>query len=247
MNDTQKLIAAHRTVRAFEPTPVSEETIERCVRAARQAATSSNVQAYCLLQVTDPAERARLRELSGDQSQVEESGAFFVLCADERRHALIASDAGSSPARNFESFLVAVIDATLFVQNLVLAFESEGLGTCYIGGLRTHIQEVDALLELPNGVYPLFGLCVGTPAGDPGTRPRLDPRALWFEGRYPDDDRTREWIAEHDARAAEYYAERGAAGRSWSAGLLRKITTHLRAGLQSFYASKGAGVDRPAE
>jgi FMN reductase (NADPH) len=242
MNETQRLMSKHCTIRAFRADPVPRETIEKCVRAARQAASSSNVQAYCLLQVTDRSQRAKLRELTGDQAQVEDAGAFFAVCADEHRHALIAADSGQENARNFESFLVAVIDATLFVQNLVLAFESEGYGTCYIGGLRNELSEVDRMLELPEGVYPLFGLCVGVPDETPSKRPRLDPQALWFEGRYPTDEETRDWIAEHDDRAARYYADRGAPGRTWTGGLLRKITRRLRESVLPYYRSKGAGL-----
>lgn len=240
MNETQRLMSKHCTIRAYRADPVPKETIEKCVRVARQAASSSNVQAYCLVQVTDGHERARLRELTGDQVQVEEAGAFFAVCAEEHRHALIVEDEQLSTGRNFESFLVAVIDATLFAQNLVLAFESEGYGTCYIGGLRNKLAEVDRLLELPEGVYPLFGLCVGIPDETPATRPRLDPRAVWFEDRYPTDAEMRDWIAEHDERAARYYAERGSPGRSWTSGMLRKITTRKREDLPDFYSSKGA-------
>ncbi len=243
MNEIQTLIAAHRTIRAFTDDPVPDETIARCVTAAQQAASSSNVQAYCLIQVRDAARRAEVRALSGDQPQIEQAGAFFAVCAEERRHAIAAEDAGQRAERNFESFLVAVVDATLFAQNLVLAFESEGLGTCYIGGLRNHLADVDRALDLPPYVYPLYGLCVGVPADDPGTRPRFDPRAVWFDDRYPSDDETRRWIAEHDERAAAYYAERGAPGRDWTGGLLRKVTKRLREDALAFYRAKGAGID----
>lgn len=240
MNETQRLMSRHCTIRSFRADPVPRETIEKCVRAAQQAASSSNVQAYCLVQVMDGHERARLRALTGDQRQVEEAGAFFAVCAEEHRHTLIAEAEGQTLGRNLESFMVAVIDATLFAQNLVLAFESEGYGTCYIGGLRNDLAEVDRLLELPEGVYPLFGLCVGVPDETPLKRPRLDPRAVWLEGRYPSDAEMRDWIAEHDERAARYYAERGNPGRTWTGGMMRKLTTRMRESLPAFYRSKGA-------
>ena len=95
---------------------------------------------------------------------------------------------GAPHSARLEAFLLAVIDATLFAQNLVLAFESLGYGICYIGGLRNHIAEVDRLLGLPTGVYPLYGLCVGVAAEQPMARPRLPLEAVYFEGRYPDDE-----------------------------------------------------------
>ena len=51
-------------------------------------------------------------------------------------------------------------------QNAALAAESLGFGIVYIGGLRTRIEEVAELLELPEGVYPVYGMCIGV--ADPG-------------------------------------------------------------------------------
>ncbi len=234
----------HRSVRAFEAVPVEDTTIERAVTAAQCAATSSWIQGYHLIQVTDPTERARLAELSGGQAQVAEAGAFFVVCGDTRRHQLVALDHGQSYAPCTETFLLSVVDGSLFAQNLTLAFESEGLGTCYIGGLRNDIAGVDKLLALPHGVFPLFGLCVGHPKGGPegrpDKRPRMDPTAVWSKGRYPADDEVRASIAAHDAVAAEYYGRRGAPGRNWSGGVWRKFVQTLRPDLKAYYESKGA-------
>ena len=244
MSDVLELLLAHRSIRRFRPTPVSDETIRRAVEAAQMAATSSNVQAYTLLQVEDAAERRALRELCGNQPQVEEAGAFLVVCAEQRRHLLLAEAKGAAFEPNLESFLVAVIDASLFAQNLVVAFESLGLGICYIGGLRNRLPDVDHLLELPDHVYPLYGLCVGEPAEQPSPRPRLAPEAVWRKGRYPADDAVRAEIAEYDARMAAYYTERGRPGYDWSGGLWRKFAKPARDHLLAYYRSKGARLDR---
>lgn len=238
--DLFKTMRAHRSIRRFRGDPVPQEHIARAVRAAQQASTSSWVQAYALLEVTDPAARRQLRELTGGQAQVEESGAFFCVCGDVRRHALVAADAGESCEQNLETFLLAAVDASLFAQNLVLAFEAQGYGICYIGGLRTRLSEVDALLELPDGVWPFYGLCVGVPDESPAPRPRLPLEAVWFQDRYPDDARVRALIAEHDEAARRYYDERGQSGRDWSGGIWRKFRSRLREDLKAYYESKGA-------
>ena len=164
MNDVLALMAAHRSVRRFLSTPVPDEHIAAAVEAARMASTSSWVQAYHLLQVTRADRRAELASLCGGQAQVAEAGAFFVVSADTRRHRLVAEERGAAYEGNLETFLTVVIDAALFAQNLALAFESQGYGLCMIGGLRNELPEADALLGLPHGVWPLFGLCVGEPA-----------------------------------------------------------------------------------
>ena len=239
------VMSRHRTVRAFRPDPVPDAVIARCVAAAQQAPTSSWVQAYSLLQVTDPDRRARLVELTGGQPQVARAGAFFVVCADVRRHHLVAERLGKPHAANLESFLVAVIDAALFAQNLTLAFEAEGYGTCMIGGLRNELPTADALLGLPHGVWPLFGACVGVPdpAVPTATRPRLPVEAVWVKDSYPDDDALWALIEQHDASAAEHYAARGLAGRNWSGGLWRKFARPFREHLAAFYQGKGARLD----
>jgi nitroreductase len=243
MDPVLELLRSHSSVRDYLPEPVSPALVRECVAAAQQAATSSHVQAYGLLQVTDPGRRAALAEAAGGQAQVSEAGAFFVVHADLRRFRVMAEGLGRPFAPNLEAFLVAVIDAALFAQNLVVALEARGLGTCYIGGLRNDLDRVREVLEVPLGVLPLFGLCAGTPASRPAPKPRLAPEAVLAVDRYPDDDEVRRQIAEHDARMAEYYAGRGLPGRNWSGGVHRKFVAPARTRLASFYAEQGASLD----
>ena len=243
MNKVLELMSAHRTVRRFLKTPVPDAHVVEAVRAAQMASTSSWIQAYSLLQVTDPEKRRTLRDYTGDQAQVEEAGAFFCVSADTRRHRLIAEREGAPYESNLETFLLALTDATLFAQNLALAFESQGYGICFVGGLRTRLPEVDSLLEYPHGVWPLFGMCVGEPA-DPPTRsevrPRLPVEVVWTKDRYPGDETVLDGIDAYDGQAAEYYTAHGAPGRNWSGGTWRKFQRRLREHLLDYYRSKGA-------
>lgn len=242
-NPVLDLIAAHRTIRSFEREPLDGETIARCVRAAQQAATSSHVQAYSLLRVEDSEQRAKLAELTGGQAQVADAGAFFVVCADQRRFSLIAKRTECDFQPNLETFLVATIDASLFAQNLVLAFESHGLGTCYIGGLRTRLPEVDELLDLPEHCLPLFGLCVGKIREESKPRERLPLEGVLFSGQYPSDSEMLAAIDAHDAAMAQEYERRGLSGRNWSGGVARKFEKPAREHLFAYYTKKGARLE----
>ena len=234
----------HRSVRDFKRGhPVPEADTERAVEAAQCAATSSWIQAYHLLEVTDPEVRAKVAVLAGGQRQIEEAGAFYVVSGDTRRHRLLAERNDQPYANSAELFVLATVDASLFAQNLTLAFEAMGYGTCYIGGIRNDLAAVDQLLELPDGVYPLFGLCVGVPASDPGTRPRLPARSVWSRGEYPSDEDVLGQVDAFDETAAAYYTERGAPGRDWSGGIWRKFARPMRPDLREFFDSKGASFD----
>jgi Nitroreductase family len=73
-----------------------------------------------------------------------------------------------------ETFIVGVIDAALAAQNAVVAAESLGLGTVYIGGMRNKPEQVAAELGLPPQAVAVFGLCLGYP--DPADASHVKPR-----------------------------------------------------------------------
>ena len=243
MNPTLDLLRSHRTVRKFRAEELDRERIVQAVSAAQFASTSSNVQAYSLIHVRDAHKRAALVELTGGQPQVADAGAFFVVCGDQRRHRRVAERSAQPYAPNLETFLVAVIDASLFAQNLTVAFESMGLGVCYIGGLRNQLAKVDALLELPSDVLPLYGLCVGEPAEDPGQRPRLPVEAVLFDDAYPDDAALDDWIDRYDETTAAYYEQRGKPGHNWTGALWRKFAEPRRQHLADYYRTKGGRLE----
>ena len=246
MNEIIALMKRHRSVRRYTEDPVPEAHIRAAVEAGQAASTSAAVQAYCLIRITDEEHRLRLAELAGNQSKVARSGVFFIVCGDTRRHRLAARRAGQPHETRLEGFLLAVIDASLFAQNLALAFESLGYGICYIGGLRNRLPEVDALLGLPEGVYPLFGLCVGVPgapgaaAEEPAGRPRLPVEAVLFEGRYPADEEVFALLDEYDETYRTYLQRRGAEVRAWTEAMADTFARPRRAGIADYYRGKGA-------
>ncbi|HBS28077.1 MAG TPA: NADPH-dependent oxidoreductase [Phycisphaerales bacterium] len=242
MNPTIQTLLSHRSVRRYTDDPVPEEHIRSAVEAGQMASTSAAVQAYCLIRVRDPEHRRRLVELTGGQEKVARAGAFFVVCGDVRRHRVIAQRAGKPYRARLEAFLVAAIDAALFAQNMCVALESMGLGICYIGGLRNRLRDVDELLRLPGGVYPLFGLCVGVPDERPAPRPRLPVDAVLFEGGYPPDEVWLDALSSYDEEYEAYLRARGAAPKPWTRGIAESFTEPARGDLAAYYESKGADL-----
>lgn len=234
---------AHRSIRKFTADPVPDADIRRAVEAGQMASTSSNVQAYCAIRVTDATMRGELADLAGPQQKVVDCGAFFVICGDVRRHRLLTERAGSAYDAKLEAFLVAVIDATLFAQNACLAFEAMGYGICYIGGLRNDLAKVGEILNLPFGVYPLFGLCVGVPAEEPMMRPRVGVDAVLFENGYPDDEAVMGHIRDYDAVYERYMEERSGRAMKWSEMMASKYMKASRLDVGPYYRAQGATLE----
>jgi nitroreductase len=239
-NDTLALMKSHRSIRRFESTPIPPEHIAEAVRCAQMASTSSAVQAYSVIHVTDPHKLETLAELAGPQEKVKHCGAFFVLCADTRRHRLLCHRAGKPYFNSFEALLVAIADVSLFAQNMSLAFEAMHHGICYIGGIRNNLPLVIDTLGLPQGVFPAFGLCAGIPAEDPSPRPRLDPHDVMFENTYPDDDRLLQGVERYDAVYRAYLESRGAEPKPWSEAMVARNSSTTREAVGGVYQSQGA-------
>jgi nitroreductase len=182
-------LLAHRTVRAFSPQPLPPGTLETLVAAAQSAPSSSNLQAWSVVAVEDPARRARLSELANDQAHIRECPLLLVWIADLSRLDRLGERTGvpTDSNRFLEMFVVAVVDATLAAQNALVAAESMGLGTCYIGAMRNRPEEVAAELGLPPDAFAVFGLCVGRPdASRPAAevKPRLPQPAVMHRERW---------------------------------------------------------------
>ncbi|ACB95476.1 NADPH-dependent oxidoreductase [Beijerinckia indica] len=176
LNPVLEAILSHRSVRDYLPTPLPQGALETIVAAAQSASTSSNLQAWSVVAVKDPDRRARLAALSGHQRQIVQAPLFLVWLADLSRLRAIAKglDRTSEGLDYIETFLLAVIDATLAAQNAVVALESLGLGSCYIGGIRNQPEAVAAELRLPPETIAIFGLTVGYP--DPDKPAEIKPR-----------------------------------------------------------------------
>ncbi|MFO1076641.1 MAG: NTP transferase domain-containing protein [Planctomycetota bacterium] len=177
----------HRSRRAYRSDPVPDAQIARIVDAARHAATSSFIQACSIVAVTEPHQKGECARLCGGQRHIVEAPVFLAICADLHRLARSCRRHDTElQAHSFELFLQATIDAALVGQNLQLAFESEGLGSCMIGGARNHPVELAEVLGLPAHAYVVFGMTVGIAADDPAPRGRMPLPAVLHRGRYDD-------------------------------------------------------------
>jgi FMN reductase (NADPH) len=173
------LIRRHSSVREYLPDQVPAETVEAIIAAAQSTSTSSNLQAYCVVAVTDAAIRSRLAVLCGDQAHVAQAPVFLAWCADLARLDRVCRLRGYTQVTEYcENFLVAAMDTAIAAQTAALAAESLGLGICYIGAIRNRPHQIIEELRLPRFTFPITGMTVGWPAIEPPKRPRLDTAAV---------------------------------------------------------------------
>lgn len=243
MNDVIKLLENHRSIRSFTDKKLDRETVHALVRAGQSASTSSYVQAYSIIGITDESLKAKLREVSG-QPYVEENGHLFVFVMDYNRHVKLSQKKNVEiNYENTEHLLVGAIDATLAAQNLAIAAESMDLGICYIGSLRNNVTRVIELLNLPEGVFPLFGMVVGEPAERGSQKERLPIDAMYFENTYKsiDEEDVKSEVEAYDTRVSDYYKERTDGKRSdtWSDQVTNMLSKKTRLDVHDVLKSQG--------
>jgi FMN reductase (NADPH) len=243
MNEVIKLLNGHRSIRKFSEQPVTDEQLHAIISAAQSASTSSNVQAYTIIRVSDHGMKEKLSVLADNYSYVLECPVFLVWCADLFR-LRTAYELHENPDGGYisttENFIVATVDTALAAQNAAVAAESLGMGIVYIGGIRTNISEVAKLLKLPKYVYPVFGMCIGYPDQTPGQRPRLPLQAILHENTYR-PEQLPEPIAQYDRTMKEYITQRTGGKRTstWSEDMKNKLKTPARIHMKSFLEEQG--------
>ena len=241
MNETTRLLQSHRSIRKFSERPLDQDLIEELIRCGQSAATSSFIQACTVIQITDKKLRQELRKIAADQEYVEKAPLFLVFCADMQRHKLACSMHDAAMLAGFtEQFLTASVDCALFAQNVLVAAESMGLGGCYIGAIRNNIAAADKLLGLPDLVYPIFGMCLGYPAQDPETKPRLPIDVVLKKEGYSDENDV-DLIGDYDKSVRQYYRTRtgGVKDNSWSEQISEMLVKEARPHMLAYLREKG--------
>ncbi|WP_419898916.1 nitroreductase family protein [Roseomonas sp. USHLN139] len=218
----------HRSIRRFDSArPLPEGLVETLVAAAQSAATSSNLQSWSVIAVTDPDRRARLAALAGGQGFVAEAPLFLVWVADLSRNRALGAAQGRALAGldYLESFMVAAIDAALAAQNAAIAAEALGLGTCYIGALRNHPEPVAQAVNLPPGAMGLFGMAIGWPVPGPhsAVKPRLPQSVVLHHETYRAGPVDAAAVARYDAAMEEFSRRVGQGSQPWLPRMLARL------------------------
>ena len=239
--DLLKVINSHRSIRKFKAQKIEEHLFQQIIMAGQSSASSSFIQACTIIRIKDKEKRKALRDVAGGQAYVEEAPEFLVYCADLSRSYQCCENHDKDPVKGMtEQFIIATVDAAIVAQSTVIAAESLGLGICYIGALRNDPSKVSDLLELPDHVYPVFGLCLGYPEEDPEIKPRL-PMDVFLKDDIYDNKKDMENIALYDEQMVKYYQGRTSNKKhqSWSEQMAGILSKENRPFMKEYLEKKG--------
>ena len=174
MSDKQvvDVMLNRKSIRQYTDRTPSDEAVETIVRAGQQAPFAYQL---CSLLLSRNKEENPFR-----------APLLFTVCVDVHRLELIMAERGWDIAENDLSLLLfGIQDAAYLAENMVIAAESLGLGSCFLGGAPYRADELVREYNLPPRVFPLVQLAMGYPAEDPPPRPRFPLSFVLFEDAYP--------------------------------------------------------------
>lgn len=178
--------ANRRTVRTFTPEAPSQELINTILTDAMRAPNTGNMQLYSAVVTRSPEGLAALRPAHFNQP-ASMAPVLITVCADVNRFERWCKVSDAKPEfRNLQGLTAAVIDATIFAQQIITIAEMNGLGTCWLGTTTYNAPEIAEALHLPAGVVPVGCIALGYPAGTPAQCERLPLEAVVYDEKYPD-------------------------------------------------------------
>ncbi len=188
MNEIIKSLLERKSVRSFTDEKVPDSLKEIIIKCATEAPTAGNQQLYTILDITDDDIKEMLALSCDNQPFIGKASVVLIFCADCKKwydaYLSIGLDARKpSPG----DMLLAVEDAMISAQNAVVAAQSLGLGSCYIGDILEHRDYHKKLLSLPDYVMPIGMLVIGYPSESAKNREkpqRADIRHLVHENAY---------------------------------------------------------------
>jgi len=159
-------ILKRRSIRRYKKEPVSEEVRERILEAGRQAPSAGNRQPWHFIVVTDPKLKEKLS--TGRFNYFIRDSAFTIVGV------VLPYDAVSEKW--------GVVDVTIAMQNMVLAAEVQGVGSCWIGDFKD--EEVKILLGIPEKAKVVALLPMGFPDEQPGPKPKKPLSEIFHYNRW---------------------------------------------------------------
>jgi len=215
MNQVMEVLLKRKSIRAYEERAIEPEVRAEILKATLRAPTAGNLMLYSILDITDQAIKDKLAVTCDNQPFIARAPMVWIFLADYRRwyDYFLASEVEELCTQRDRPMMkpeegdlfLACSDALIAAQNAVIAAESFGVGSCYIGDVTEKYEVHKEMLNLPQYVFPICMLVFGYPTQQQIDRPytpRFEEKFIVFENQYRrlELDEFTEMFAERQSR-----------------------------------------------
>jgi nitroreductase len=197
MNSVIDVLMQRKSMRAYEQKEIDPQVKAELLSATLRAPTAGNMMLYSIVDVTDQKIKDKLAVTCDDQPFIARAPMVWLFLADYQRwfdYFIASGVEGYCREKQVEmrkpeegDLFLACSDALIAAQNAVIAAESYGLGSCYIGDIMEQYETHKELFNLPQYVFPICMVVFGYPTQQQKDRPytpRFDQKFIVFENQY---------------------------------------------------------------
>ncbi|MGL5380328.1 nitroreductase family protein [Clostridium sp.] len=171
MNKVLEVLKNRSSLRKYKDEKISKDDLDLILEGAMRAPTAGNMMLYSIIKVEDYEKKLTLSKTCDNQPFIATAPVVLIFLADLQRwfdyyeHSNVREYCIKNN-KEFETpdegdLLLAIQDAMAAAQNAVIAAESLGIGSCYIGDIIEHYEIHKELFNLPPWAAPISMLCLG--------------------------------------------------------------------------------------
>ncbi|MGO1372405.1 MAG: nitroreductase family protein [Senegalia sp. (in: firmicutes)] len=196
MNETLEVLNNRMSLRRYKEKEITDEDLERILHSTMRAPSAGNMMLYSILVIKDKEKIKKLSETCDNQPFIAKAPLVLLFLADMERwtdylkHCDIEeyckeNDMDYKGPNNADLFL-SISDTMIAAQNAVIAAESLGIGSCYVGDIMENYEVHKKMFDLPDKVFPIGMLTLGYYPDDMKRRKtsRFDEKYIVFDEKY---------------------------------------------------------------
>ena len=170
MNPDLQFIFSRRSIRKYQDKEVPDQMIADLLEAAMAAPSAVKKDPWHFIVIRQRQTLDKMAAFMPNAQMLKQATTAIVVCGDITK----AHD-------QQESYMLQDLSAA--VENILLAANAMGLGTCWLGvhPRPDRMDNIRALFSLPDNIIPMCGIAIGWPAELPPARTRFNQGVVHFE------------------------------------------------------------------
>ncbi len=161
-------ILTRRSIRKFTSQPVSNELVEKILRAGMQAPSARNKQPWHFVVIRNREILDKISVIHPYAYMLKEAPLGILICGDSKIEITIE---------------YIVQDCSAATQNMLLAAHDSGLGAVWLGiyPREPRIKALRELLNIPEHIIPVSMIAIGYPDEKKSPENRFKPERIHYD------------------------------------------------------------------
>ena len=163
-----KEIFERRSIRKYTDENISEELVEKLLRAGMAAPSAGNQQVWEFIVIKDRNVLEDITKVHPYSQMLKEANLAIIVCADTSRE-------------KYKGYWVQ--DCSAATENILIEAQHLGLGAVWLGvhPVEQRVNDIKGLFNLPEEAYPLSIISIGYPGEKKEPSDRFDENKIHYD------------------------------------------------------------------